>query len=114
MADRSRTGLRVRYILNSLFVVLGALLIGDALHRGVVTGELPATSTAVLAEAGAGVVLALVGYRLRLDREEIPARPRVESREEDEEEWDEELSPLAGADLEGDEGDAGGREDDGE
>lgn len=112
MADRSRTGLRVRYFLNSLFVVMGALLIGDALHKGVVTGELPATSPAVLLEAGAGVVLALVGYRLRLDREDIPGRPTVASREEDEEEWDEELSPLAGADIEGGEADAEGRKTD--
>jgi hypothetical protein len=90
-------------MLSTATLVTGALLVGDALHGGVVTNQYSPTSPAAVFRLVPGVALIWVGYRLKRHHDELVggilegSTPSVES---DEEEFDEELSPLDQESLE--------------
>jgi len=90
-------------MLSTTALVAGALLVGDALHGGVVTSQYSPTSPAAVFRVVPGVALIWVGYRLKIHRDSLvtdiltESTPSVES---DEEEFDEEMSPLGGDGLE--------------
>jgi hypothetical protein len=56
---------RLRATLSTAFLVVGALLVGDALHGGVVTDQYALTSPAATLRLAGGVAAVAVGRRLR-------------------------------------------------
>lgn len=52
-------------LVSTVLLVVGALAVGEALHRSVVTGEASLASPLILVYLGVGVVAILVGYRVR-------------------------------------------------
>ncbi|WP_137287132.1 hypothetical protein [Halorussus salinisoli] len=91
----------VRFValLSTFFLVTGALLVGDALHGSVVTGQYPATSPAAVVRAVAGLVCIALGYRFQTPPDEYTSVPSAESAESSSDEggsdFDSELSPLS-------------------
>lgn len=88
---------------STLFLVTGALLVGDALHGSVVTAQYPVTSPAAILRAVAGVVAIALGYRLQTPASEYASMPSDESIEQTNEEGDEfdaEMSPLSDEEFE--------------
>ncbi len=104
-------------MLSTLLLVVGALLVGEALHGGVVTREFAVTSPYVVLRILLGGVFIALGYRLRSPVEEYVEMPSGEpSRSGDASgeppdadesptadpsgEFDPEMSPLGGDGLE--------------
>lgn len=94
---------------STFFLVTGALLVGDALHGSVVTGQYPVTSPAAVLRGVAGLVFVGLGYRLQVPASEYASTSSNESvRETDESEagtsdggdFDPELSPLSDEEFE--------------
>lgn len=95
-ADSGLLSTRVKAHLNTFFVVLATLVLGNAIHTSVVTGEHELTALPVVAQLVAGVAFGAVGVWFR----KAPREYQLGGEEEtDEEEFDEELSPLDGEDL---------------
>ena len=98
----------VRYLalLSTLFLVTGALLVGDALHGSVVTNQYPVTSPAALVRAVVGLVFIAVGYRFQTPASEYASVPSEESPRTDgqddatEGDFDPEMSPLSDDEFE--------------
>jgi hypothetical protein len=65
-------------MLSTLLLVVGALLVGEALHGGVVTGEFAVTSPYVVLRVLLGGVFIALGYRLRSPIEEYVEMPSGE------------------------------------
>lgn len=107
---------RSRAWASTFTLVVGALLVGDALHGAVTTGAYGVTSPAAVVRVVGGAVLIAVGYRLRTPVSEYVATAADEADEESEEpaSWDPSLSPLGDDAGTGSEnaGDAGTRTDD--
>lgn len=66
---------RLSALLSTVLLVVGALLVGEALHGGVVTGARPLGSPWVVLRAAVGVVFVALGYRFRTPVEEYVAAP---------------------------------------
>ncbi|NEU56720.1 hypothetical protein [Halorussus sp. MSC15.2] len=111
--------LSVRFLamLSTFLLVVGALLVGEALHGGVVTGEYAVTSPWVVLRVVLGGLFIVLGYRFRTPTEEYVAMPSDEpdrsggtpdeSTDPDRTgEFDPEMSPLGGDGLEHVESDA--------
>lgn len=120
---------RLLGLISTVLLVVGALLVGQALHVSLVEGSVPVTSTRVLILVALGSVLVVLGYAARRpvaesygltsDAEDQPDpdpdRPSVASEKdgrptaESEASFDPELSPLGDAapgDARGDDADA--------
>lgn len=91
-------------MLSTLFLVTGALLLGDALHGSVVTGQYPVTSPAAVVRAVAGLVSIAIGYHFQTPVDEYSSVPSTEPEETSSDgasgEFDSELSPLSDEQLE--------------
>lgn len=96
---------------STFFLVTGALLVGDALHGSVVTGQYSVTSPAAVLRAVAGLVSIAVGYRLETPPSEYTSVPSGQSRESTDDaggddaapggdDFDPDLSPLGDDGLE--------------
>jgi xanthosine utilization system XapX-like protein len=93
----------VRYLalLSTFFLVTGALLVGDAIHGSVVTGQYPVTSPAAVVRAVVGLVCIAIGYRFQTPTSEYTSVPSESSTRADEradtveEDFDPEMSPLS-------------------
>lgn len=93
----------VRYLalLSTFFLVTGALLVGDALHGSVVTGQYPVTSPAAVVRMVVGLVCIAIGYRFQTPASEytpVPSEesPRTETQDDAAEgDFDPEMSPLS-------------------
>ena len=90
---------RITASLSSSLLLVGALLIGDAIHGVIVTNAYSATSLITLLRVVAGIVLLWAGYRLRISiadyRETVTDDRRTDSETvHDEEMFDPKLSPL--------------------
>jgi len=98
---------RLRATASSVLLVVGALLIGDAVHGVVVLGAYGPASPAAVLRAGGGIAAVLAGHRLRTPVEEYVAMPSESGRGEADAdaEFDPELSPLGGEDADRDGGD---------
>ena len=57
--------IRLLRLVSTVLLVVGALAFGEALHRTVVSGEVPVTSPLMLAYFVLGAALIVLGYRLR-------------------------------------------------
>ncbi|UPV99637.1 hypothetical protein M0R88_14075 [Halorussus gelatinilyticus] len=104
------TSVRLLAMLSTVLLVVGALLVGEALHGGVVTGEFAVTSPYVVLRIILGGIFIALGYRLRSPVEEYVDMPSGEpnrSGRDDEQspdpdqsgEFDPEMSPLGGGGL---------------
>lgn len=85
-------------MLSTFFLVTGALLVGDALHGSVVTAQYSVTSPAAIVRAVVGVVAIALGYRLQTPASEYAAMPSdepVKQTDEENGEFDAEMSPLS-------------------
>lgn len=98
---------QVLTVLSTVLLVVGAVLVGDAIHVGVVAGTAPVTSPAVVLRFVLGVVFLALGLRFRTPPEEYVTTPSdVESSrttgddDPDTGEFDPEVSPLGGDGLE--------------
>lgn len=95
-------------LLSTLLLVVGALLVGDAIHGSVVTGTYDVTSPAAVLRAVVGIVFLALGARYQKSTEEYVAMPsgdperQAESADPDDEpgEFDADLSPLGEDGLE--------------
>jgi len=118
---------RLLGLVSTVLLVVGALLVGQALHVSVVEGSVPVTSTRVLILVALGSVLVALGYAARrpvaesygltsdaddqgdADRDAVAGDADRSSAAESEASFDPELSPLgdtAPGDARGDEADA--------
>lgn len=83
---------------SSLCLLFGALLIGDALHGSIVTGQYAITSPAAVFRLLVGIVALGIGYRLRVPPEDrMSVSWTTDRRREDtgeDEEFDIEESPF--------------------
>lgn len=57
--------IRLLRLASTVLLVVGALAFGEALHRTVVSGEMPVTSPLMLAYFVLGTVFIVLGYRAR-------------------------------------------------
>jgi hypothetical protein len=64
---------------STFFLVIGALLVGDALHGSIVTSQYPVTSPASVVRWVVGLACIAVGARLRTPPEEYASMPSEES-----------------------------------
>ncbi len=102
-------------MLSTVLLVVGALLVGEAIHGGVVNGTYALTSPWVVLRVVVGGLFIALGYRFRTPTEEYVAMPSGEShrREGSGDEspdpdgtgdrtgdFDPEMSPLGGDGLE--------------
>lgn len=86
---------RTRAWLSTVTLVVGALLIGDAIHGAVTVGTFGPASPAALFRLVAGLALVAVGAHLRTPAESyIPSVDAEPETEEAEGEFESELSPL--------------------
>jgi hypothetical protein len=94
--------LRFKAFLSTLMLVLGALIFGQAIHGGVVTGQQPVVSTWVVGRLVLGTVLMAVGARFQVPTDEYVAMPSGEptgsdqsaDSEDETGEFDADVSPL--------------------
>lgn len=84
---------RARSLLHTVLVVLGALLVGQALHVSVVTGQASPAAPAVLGQFVVGLALIVGGYALGGRSPGADAAADGD----DEEAFDPDLSPLGDA-----------------
>ncbi len=107
-------------MLSTVLLVVGALLVGEALHGGVVQGTYRLTSPYVVLRVILGSIFIALGYRFKTPAEEYVSTPSDQPTRSDREddspdpdqtgEFDPEMSPLGGDGLEhvdGDRRDAG-------
>ena len=89
-----------------MFLVTGAVLVGDALHGSVVTGQYSVTSPAAVLRALPGLVAIALGYRLRTPPSEYTSVPsdgtggeatdsEADAAESGTGDFDPEMSPLS-------------------
>lgn len=90
---------RIPYSFGSAVILAGAFAIGGVLHAAFVEGGLPITSPAAVFGILGGVALVAIGRAL--ERRFDPSEFVPDSEDEEEEEFEEELSPISEADLEG-------------
>jgi hypothetical protein len=100
---------RLLGMVSTVLLLVGALLVGEALHVTFVQGQVSVTSVTFLGPLVLGSVLLLLGYRARApvaqaydltsDSEESPSGPKTDAPRADdaEDEYDPELSPLGDA-----------------
>lgn len=72
------TSLRFLALLSTVLLVVGALLVGEAIHAGVVTGTYDVTSPYVVLRVLVGAVFIALGYRFRTPTEEYVATPSAD------------------------------------
>ncbi|WP_158057450.1 hypothetical protein [Halorussus halophilus] len=85
---------RVFALLSTMFLVVGALLVGDAIHVSLVTGEFAVTHWWVFGRFLLGSVFIALGYRFRTPTSEYVDMP---SGEPTREQTDEDGEPAEGA-----------------
>lgn len=99
---------RIPRMFGSVLMLVGAFAIGSVIHRVVVRGVMDPLSPLAVGGTLVGVVVILVGMRLEREFEPSEYVPDEESAEDDDEpEFDEELSPVPGDRLEDREADEG-------
>lgn len=96
--DSGLLSTRVKAHLNLFFVVMATLLLGNAIHLSVVTGEHAVTDAEIVGQVIMGCVFGAIGVWFRKAPKERQIA-NVEQKKEDEE-FDEEFSPLDKEDLE--------------
>ena len=80
---------------STLCLLLGALLVGDALHGAVVTNQYAITSPAAVFRSVFGVLLIGIGYRLRVPPEDrLDSSQSTDRSETEEDEFDLGESPF--------------------
>jgi hypothetical protein len=96
-------------LISTVLLLVGALLVGEAIHVTFVTGQVAVTSPSFFAPLVIGSVLLLLGYRARApvaeaydltsDGDEEPSKPRPDAprADEAEDEFDPGMSPLGDA-----------------
>lgn len=94
-------------MLSTFFLVMGAMLVGDALHGSVVTNQYSVTSPAAVFRAVGGIVCIAIGAHFRTPPSEYASMPSDGSGQTEgggdaagNGEFDPELSPLSNDDLE--------------
>ncbi len=91
---------RTRAWLSTVTLVVGALLIGDAIHGVVTIGAFGPTSPAALLRVVAGIALVAVGAQLRTPAESyissVDPEPDETGSADGDGEFEPELSPLGG------------------
>lgn len=98
--------IRLLALLSTFLLVTGALLVGDALHGSVVTGQYPITSPAAVVRMVVGLGCIALGYRFQTPASEYTSVTSEEVAEADpeadadENEFDPEMSPLSGEEFE--------------
>lgn len=95
----SRSSLQLKALSSTVLLVVGALIVGDALNGSVVTARYPITSPAAVIRFVGGAIMIYLGYRFKTPLEEYIATPSEtenEDVEEPEGEFDPELSPIGG------------------
>lgn len=97
-SDSGLLSTRVKAHLNMFFVVMATLVLGNAIHESVVTGEHAVTAFPVVAQVVLGVAFGAIGLWFRAAPKERDLS--VSGGGDEEEEFDEELSPLDEEDLE--------------
>jgi hypothetical protein len=106
-------------MLSTVLLVVGALLVGEALHGGVVQGTYRLTSPYVVLRVILGSIFIALGYRFKTPAEEYVSTPSdrpTRSEQLDDSspdpdqtgEFDPEMSPLGGGGLEHVDGERGG------
>lgn len=100
---------RFRALLNTMLVVVGALLIGQVIHVTVVTGEARLLTVAQIGQAAVGVGLVVLGRLIHNPVDEAERRYRQREAEasadgDPQAEFDPDLSPI-GSDLDDGEAD---------
>lgn len=97
---------RLLGMVSTVLLVVGALAVGEALHRTVVTGQAPITSPAVVVYVVVGLAAIFLGYRARRPVSERYALAGDDESERDHsapgdradgEEFDPAMSPLGDA-----------------
>lgn len=96
--DSGLLSARAKSHLNMFFVVMATLVLGNAIHESVVTGERAVTSMPVVIQVVLGVAFGAVGLWFRAAPKERDLS--VSGKADDDEEFDEEVSPLDEEDLE--------------
>lgn len=91
MADHS---IHIRNLLNTVFLVTGAVLIGGAIHASVVKGTISPTSPVVVLMIVLGGLLAALGYRFRVSPETARRHFTPEEPEGEDASYEPSLSPL--------------------
>lgn len=89
---------RIPRLFGSTLLLLGAFVVGGGLHRVLVRGTMSPTSFPFVLSVVVGSILVYVGWRLE---NEFDPSAMVPTDEEDDEEFDESLSPVDDSDLEG-------------
>ncbi len=91
-------------MISTTTLVCGALLVGDAIHGSLVTGNFAVTSPAVVLRLLPGIVLVYVGYTLRENHEMFIssyfAGRDAAGKPDGDEQFDERMSPLSGGSME--------------
>ncbi len=104
-------------MLSTVLLVVGALLVGEALHGGVVQGTYGLTSPYVVIRVILGSIFIALGYRFKTPAEEYVSTPSDQPTRSEQVgdsspdpdqtgEFDSEMSPLGGDGLEHVDGDA--------
>lgn len=109
---------RLLALLSTVLLVVGALLVGEAIHGGVVTGTHPVTSPWVVLRLVVGAVFIALGYRFQTPADACTVTPSAEPTRSDQQradagtgdastgdageasEFDSDLSPLGNDGLE--------------
>ncbi|ACV12011.1 hypothetical protein Huta_1841 [Halorhabdus utahensis DSM 12940] len=86
----------VRRLVHTVFVVVGALVIGQAIHLSVVTGEQALLAVETLLMVGGGTAAVGIGYAVRPSPRSIATGDRGSepSGEADDNTFDSDLSPV--------------------
>lgn len=88
---------RVPYTFGSTLLLIGAFVVGGALHEAFVQGSVGVTSPLFVLGLVVGSVVVYTGWRI--EREFDPSE--MVPGDEEEEEFDEAASPISASDLEG-------------
>lgn len=91
--------IRLLATLSTALLVTGALLLGQALHGSVVTGQHPVASAWAVVRGGVGLVFIALGYRFQTPASEYASVPSEAPEPED---GDSDEAPAGGGDFDSD------------
>lgn len=89
---------RIRHILGTATLVVGAFLVGGVFHKSFLKGTMEFTSAQAALEIAIGAVLIVAGTQLERNFDPSEHVPDVEK--EEEEEFDPEMAPVSEEQLE--------------
>lgn len=98
---------RIPRMFGSVLLLVGAFLVGWVLHHTLVVGDLAATSPVSLGVTVAGIALMAGGHRLEQEFDPSDYVRGTDEEDEDEDDFDESMSPVEGEWLEGHDRDDG-------